>query len=255
MRLTFFLISTLVFGLLALNAYGQTPGGFPIDPGAPRGGASAQVLLQIKAELAMELREIQRMVDSLAPEQADSQFAKMLKAQQSDALAQLLEIDKQLKAMGVNTDPPGTAQTTETPQIASPTVGTTNPGTAPVQPVLNNEPDWEAILKGEQRPVAETTNRDIPPELAELLLGGSAPQPVIPKVARPEDILNPSVQPPQDPWAPKPSKEIVELQTTVNSLQGEIKQLQKQIDSLEAQISLLIKAVSNDQRQRAPIIP
>lgn len=223
-------------------------------------GIGAQRLMQLRAELAMELREIQRTLALIDPN--DARLAETLKIQQADALDQLLDVEKDLKAMGINlearepanaaaqeapptpADPARQAESVpaaENPLVPAPARTMTDPQNMEEYLQTLRDREMRTEMPGSTFPGIPGRENATPRGQLNPLFGGEG-SPVPAFQGNPEDVLNPAIPP--DPWAPRASKETQELQKSVNALQDEVKSLRKQIESLEDQIRLLTKLLS-----------
>lgn len=174
---------------------------------SPYTGMSPNMLLRLRNDLTMELREIQRTLGYIDPK--DTRFAEVLKTQQTEAIQQLKEIEKQLQTQGISE--------TEAPKTPSPWLQMQQFDSRMPQPQMPDD--------------SRNPLRVLPQQMEQ--------QPITMPHMQPHNVLEDS------PWTPKPAKEIVELKQSVTELQNEVMSLREQIKSLETQIQLLTRSILN----------
>lgn len=268
----------------------------PAVPGLSGVGADPFALTGMREELAVQLREITRILGQIDPR--DTQFVQTLKQEQNSLMEQIKEIDAQIKAVpGDSVSPavpnlpfPAGANALQ-PQISGrgsipgslpsgfPPVST---GSAvPGQSVFSPNVGTGAALEDAQtREMLSTIQRlkelglddlaadiqvrldartrtqpgsaQLPPGLMPGLIpnsGINAANAMIPNtVGTPAfpgwegaTTIPPNVLPPisPSPWGGSPSQDLVELKSTIDSLQNQVEQMRAEIKALETQIRLL----------------
>ena len=210
--LPFLFVLVIVVAVSAQTQVPPAPPGLPVDesvmppprPMTAMQGVNPALLQRIQGDLNMELKQIQRALGFIDPQ--DAHLTETLKTRQAEVVTQLKDIAAQLKEAGIATEePPAEMPATET--LSEPAV----------QPILPNNPGLS-----------------LPSEVQEI----GAP----PVTRRP--AFSPVVEPEVTPvaggsWDVPPSKELVTLKQTVAELQSEIASMRQDIKALEAQIRLL----------------
>ncbi len=239
-------------------------------------GMNPTIMLRMRDQMTHELQQIQRQLGFIDPQ--DTQLQKTLKDMQAELLAQLKDVNTQLKEQGVPLpdealDALGAAATGKPnlPAIPPETDPTLIPGGMP-QPATKAEdimvqrrttPDEAADKMVVPRPMTkdETVDNMIQPPprnpLPNGMMGGFIPGQHGGMLGMPPGGMGgmPPAVPPnlgksptefdQDqawadsPWAPKPSKELSELKQTVDGLRKELGEMRETVKALETQIQLL----------------
>lgn len=247
-------------------------------PGAPGGmlGVNPLLLRRMQEDLNRELQQIQRTLTLIGTQ--DKELRESLEAQRAELLVQLKGLNAQAAALEFNEiDPPNPTLPTEAadtpptlpePFPPSPTPvlpegamfppdggmhrlteqgglepAPTIPGEQPLRSVTVSGDEAQRLLQQlRQRNAARdpSGSSDLDPSLPPETMPGGAMARVIP--GRDAGV-------PTEPWAQRPSKEVLELQTTVGLLRREIESMRQDIKALETQIRLLNQNILLLQKQ------
>jgi hypothetical protein len=184
-----------------------------VPPSMPRPsmalqGVNPDLLLRIQSDLNMELKQIQRALSFIDPQ--DSHLSQTLSTRQTEVLAQLKDITEQLKNAGIIT-PDIVAEETRPANSLAPAVTTPAP-TVQIQTPAEVIDDNSSLL-----PVRRTHQfTPVPPSM-------------------PPDLTAIS----NESWDAPPSKELVLLRQTISEMRNEITTLRQDIKALETQVRLL----------------
>lgn len=221
---------------------------------SPFSGLSPALLQRMRADLNRELRLNQQMLGTIDPQ--DAQLRQMLQTQQSDIVAQLKDISAQLTASGWPTAadpglPPGIDGTV-------PGLPPGVEGVVPPRPVRVPPQGLQDALDPMYGVTNEQTDMLVPPNLRRPIA-----QPAVPRTLGADPLSAPTPDqfgavPPgrfvhaddlgaagETPgaaatdWGVQPSKEVVALRSTVETLQKEVAAMRQDIKALETQIRLL----------------
>ena len=252
------MLTRTIFAFFVLCSFAVAQESEPLPPQPPVGpprtsvvsplrGMTPTMMLRMREQMTRELQQIQRQLGFINPQ--DAQLQKTLKDMQADLLAQVKDIDAQLKEQGVPlptdvADAPDRPNVPAIPPVADPTL---IPGGTPQQPTKA-----EDLLI--QRPVTkdETAERmQVPAPVVPAnplptgMMGGIVPGtpgmlPQPPSPMQPQTSIVPFAPMPAVPsMGSEPSKEFVELKQTVDSLRRELGEMRDTIKALETQIQLL----------------
>ncbi|MDR3108141.1 MAG: hypothetical protein LBU65_00435 [Planctomycetaceae bacterium] len=190
------------------------PSSLPPRPAMALQGVSPDLLQRIQSDLNLELKQIQRALDFIDPQ--DSHLSQTLSTRQTEVLAQLKDITQQLKNAGVVT--PDVIANETKPANDSPFDASLSRPTPTLQTpagVYNNNSPLQPVT----RPSQFTS---VPPLI-----------PTDPMM--PQDVTAIS----NDSWDTPPSKELVLLRQTISEMRNEITTLRQDIKALETQVRLL----------------
>jgi len=244
-------------GPMSPQPFGAGFGAGQVSPQPFGTGLPPQMLEPIRSNLMAELKNVQNML-TIVDSKNDPQFSEHLKNRQADLLKQVQDIDSQLKSPAASPGglpgailtpppPPQGVPVNVSPFLSAPVpmqekMSPVNPPmspTAPLSPVLPN-PNAEKIRNLEiavqqlrvagQQGLADQAQIQI-----EQLKAAAIPAPVIPQPIP----FNPENAAFASPWMTQPSKEIVDLKNTVESLRSEIQELGTAIKALEVQLQIL----------------
>ena len=218
----------------------RTPVASPTTP--PMRGVNPTMLIRMRDQMTFELQQIQRQLGFIDPR--DTQLHKTFTDRQAELLAELKDLNAQLKEQGIAMLDDATATHPDLPRIPAIPPGvdpTLIPGGMSSPPLRSEE-----VRIGLSVPdIPRDPRNPLPNEM----MGGSVPgMPGI--MPMPSNVIPvvPAMPPTQfdqeqawadSPWAPRPSKELAELKQTVDGLRKELGELRESIKALDTQIQLL----------------
>ena len=218
------------------------------SPATPMRGVNPTMLIRMRDQMTFELQQIQRQLGFIDPR--DTQLHKTFTDRQAELLAELKDLNAQLKEQGIAAPDDAVAalpapDMPRVPVIPPGVDPTLFPGGMPSPPLRDEEgrtslpaPDMPRVPRN---PLPNGMMGGIVPEMP-----GVMP---MPPGVMPGEMSGFPITPPtphdQDqawvdsPWAPRPSKELAELKQTVDGLRKELGEMRETIKALETQIQLL----------------
>jgi prefoldin subunit 5 len=210
----FFLTALFLFPLSVFAQDGQAPiGQLPRNPA---------LLMQMREKLTLDLHHVQQMLTLVNP--SDTQSIELLKNQQADLTKQLKDVMQHLQAPAIQSPQP---------DIYLPPLPVRREYEMPTIPNIPRSADPALVPGGVPQPVQPLYPTYNPPNMQGVPMG----------VADPNAAW-------ENPWAPKPPKELTEIKQTVDSLRKEIADLKETVKALETQIQLLNRNILLSEKMR-----
>lgn len=227
----------------------------PANVAPPMMRMNPTALVRMRAQLAAEYQQTLKTLQHIDP--SDTKLIEMLKSQQADILAQMKQINDQMKTQGIpvpENEPETRRQPADIPDAKVPTNFAPSASVFHADDVLVQRRESDTTTRPALPTPVERTGtlpnqpNDLPPGMDPRVIAAlKAEQERMEAAGVPRTTYYPSAKTDQNqtwentnsPWAPRTAKEITELKQSVDSLQKEIKSMQETIKGLEAQIQLL----------------